>query len=117
MYGLSKEQDLTYLVGKEVTQVCVGKYQSVLHLSADISIHLECRFKVSKMNALGVEVPFCSPNESLLGLLGCRIANVINKGDGELALGFTDGSTLVLFDSKSNYESYQILNSTHRIIV
>jgi hypothetical protein len=118
MYGLPVGEDLTFLLGKELIQVCAGLHQTILYLNGDTSISLECKFEVSKLlDGESEGRSCCSTTETLLTPLGSRIVSVANKGDGELAVAFSDGSTLVIFDSNPDHESYQISDSTHSIIV
>lgn len=118
MYGLTKNEDLSFLLEKELIQVCIGSHQSILRFCRDTSICLECAFDLSNLERVGDES--CAPRagaDSLPKLLGSRIINVVNRGGGELAITFSGGFTLTIYDSNSNTESYQISDSTRMIVV
>ena len=118
MYGLPKDSDLSFLLGKELIQICLGLHERMLHFYEDITITLECEVKVSNLKDDGGEACASCPGDAeLLKILGSRITGVTNKGGGELALTFSNGSILMMFDSNSDYESYQISGPTGTIIV
>ena len=41
MYGLNPEINLSFLVGRELLQVCIGIHQVQLHFDKDVSISIE----------------------------------------------------------------------------
>ena len=118
MNGLPKDTDTTFLLGKELIQVCVGLHEKILHFHEDISITLECEFDVVNANDDGDSAcPSCPDGAKLLKILGSQITGVTNQGGGELAIAFSNGSILMIFDGNSHYESYQISNPNQTIIV
>jgi hypothetical protein len=119
MNGLPKTTDLTFLLGQELTQVCVGVHQTILHFDGDTSITLECKFAVSKVAEAGGEACAYSRSAAVdfLKILGSRISRVTNNGNGELEIAFSDGTLVVMFDSNTNYESYQIVGPAQTIVV
>ena len=44
MYGLSEDEDLSFLIDRELGQVCVGKFQVNLNFDNQTSISIECEF-------------------------------------------------------------------------
>ena len=44
MYGLSGSVDLTFLIGRTITQVAVGMHQVQLHFDDYVSVSTECSF-------------------------------------------------------------------------
>jgi hypothetical protein len=118
MYGLPLNTDLDFLVGKELMQVCLGRYQSVLHFEGQLTITLECGFQVRLRGGhRHQERSKRSQTNRLSRLLGNKIVQVTNNGGGELTLAFSNGSVLVVSDTNSEYESYQIADPTHTIVV
>lgn len=108
MYGLTKETDIGFLSDLELEQVCIGLYQVILHFDKDVSICLECEYEVdSKINDV----------MGLVRLLGNRVVLSINRGEGEIALQFSNGSVVVIQDSNLDTESYQIIAPGKQIIV
>lgn len=110
MHGLAKEKDLSFLLERELLQVCVGVYQVILKFEGGIEISLECDYQV-------VPDLSSSPAASLLNLLGSRITNVEKSGNGGVVLGFSDRGTIRIHDSNKDYESYQIVTPEQQIIV
>lgn len=117
MYGLPKGADLQFLIGKELVQVCVGMYQVILRFYEELTISLECECEV--IPALPGRVPATSQAAvtSLISLIGTKITTANSIGNGDLAAGFSDGTTLLICDSNGNTESYQIIDEVHEIIV
>ncbi len=122
MYGLSKDKDLGFMLNKDLLQVCVGLHEVILNFDGDMSILTQCTFEViaevfspggtpnSQQAALG------SPS-SFLPLLGAKIVAVENVGDQRLILRFSEGTTVILHEDNSNFESYQITAPGQEIIV
>ncbi len=114
MYGLSKQTDLAFMLGNEVLQVCIGRYQAILNCTSDLSISLECDFAGGRVAAdqqlPGSAIP-------LLGLLGSSISRAEIVGGGDLVLICSNGEVMRIYDSSSEYESYQITAPGRHIVV
>jgi len=118
MFGLSENNDLSFLTGKEVIQVCVGVYQTILAFDGDTSISLECDFQLTRAPGTKDKEDACSSSpQGILTLLGSKITDVTNEGGGTLTLQFSDGSTFRILDSNREYESYQIAHPAGIIVV
>jgi hypothetical protein len=117
MYGLDQSVNLDFLIGRELLLVCVGKYQVILNFHEDTSITLACDCQV--IPPLTDRVPAASLPAviNVLSLLGAKITSAKNIGNGDLALGFSEGVTLMIYDSDEHYESYDITDKNHHIIV
>jgi hypothetical protein len=121
MYGLnSKDTDLSFLLYKEVQQVCIGLYQVILNFDSDVSISVECRVahhlgedgKVEEWSPSG-----SASRSSLPLLLGSRISDVTVVGRGTLRIVFSNRNTLLLYDESDEHESYQISYGGRLIVV
>ena len=44
MYGLKKEIDLSFLTGRELTQVAIGLYQARFGFDEDVAVSVEAEF-------------------------------------------------------------------------
>ncbi len=118
MYGIAKDTDFSFLIDEEVTQICIGKYQSTLQLSGDASILLECIFKVSQPNECSSEIfSLQSDQARLLKLLGSKVISVLINENGILIMNFSNQTALSIFDSNSEFESYQINKDEINIVV
>ena len=113
MYGLDKNEDLTFLLNRSLEQVCIGQY--------DAQMNFHEWANISFMGTVTIDGHFFeSPREAgplLLKSLGSSIQNVINPGDGDLTLIFSSGQTVILHDDDKHYESYNISAEGRNIIV
>ena len=131
MYGLKADIDLSFFMGRELTQVAVGSYNVQLHfhgpMPSDLSVaqsvvslsvqgRLEHSSKGSVKEWDGDEnMPLSAA--SLLGLIGSSVVSVQGDPDGTLTLGFSNQEVLVLYDDSSHYESYTIRHDDDLFIV
>src|SRR5207237_8419413 len=46
MYGLPSNTDLSFLVGRQLAQLCLGQYQAQLRFDGDVTISLEGEFSL-----------------------------------------------------------------------
>ena len=119
MYGLSADEDLSFLIDRELIQVCVGKFQVILNFDHQTSINIECEFSCRGADDHGP----CEENRNvnitgLFGILGHRVVGLTNKGDGDLEIKFSDGSLIaILYNSRTNIDAYSITDPNHTIIV
>ena len=119
MYGLSEPVDWSFLVGREVLQVCIGVFQAAIHFDQDVSLFLECEFAVKTADSLALDSAsdFVHRAKELTGLLTHTIDRVESQRDGRLDLYFSNSATLTVFDSNEEAESYQVHRGSTRIIV
>ena len=119
MYGLKKEIDLSFLVGRELEQVAVGLYQVQFHFDKSVSIGVSSRFTVWDS---ADRVTEWSPQNPRLAAptfdcLHHSINSVITEENGTLTLGFSNGAHIVIFDNDPAYESYTITAPGLTIVV
>jgi hypothetical protein len=117
MNGLSSTTDLNFLIGRELLQVSFGLHQTILSFDSDTSISIECKFRLVLKGQPRKATNDTRSAGEFSKLLGCVIANAVNKGTGELGIEFSDGSFLELFDSNAGFESYQIAHGKNVIVV
>lgn len=118
MYGLNKEVDLSFFLGNELIQVCIGLHQLILNFSGDISISIECEFfHLSKGRALNKSSELLDSARSLLSTLGCCVTDINNLGNGNLEIKLSNGDIIQINDSNEDYESYSIITPNENIIV
>ena len=112
MYGVPQASDLSFLLQKELQQVCIGQHEIILHFCPDTSITLQCDYDVVSNHGSG-------PDEKvklLVGLLGDRIVKVETEGRKTIVLHFS-GKRLLIHDNDANYESFVIVDPQHHIVV
>lgn len=90
------------LTGRDVVQVCVGVYESMIALAPDAVVRFADNVLFNGME--------CSPRGAhvLHVLLGRRIVRAEECGGGGLGLWFDDGSALVLRRSESVTEPFTV---------
>jgi hypothetical protein len=113
MYGLPKDIDLSFFVGQQLLQICLGEYQVLLNFD-DVSVNMnnaEYSFRGTRREAGG------ATGGDLVSLLGKTCTAAVRVGEGDLRLEF--GEEVVVFhDSNAPYyESYTINNVDGVIVV
>jgi hypothetical protein len=109
MYGLNKNTDLSFLIQRQLEQVAIGLHQVQLNFDQDVSISLECQFDhISNGESLITSKNLPHSASSLLQLIGSKICEVENPGNGNIENIFSDQSIVKIFDNNESYESYQI---------
>jgi hypothetical protein len=118
MYGLPTTTDLSFLVGKSVEQVCLGQYQTQVHLE-HASISIECKHVLvttdENRKILWERTGF--PSHGISQLLGQTVLQALVIDEGILELSFSRGDRLLLFDDSDQYESFQINSGSQNIVV
>jgi Family of unknown function (DUF6188) len=117
MYGLTAEIDLSFLVGGELQQVAVGQHEVILHFFKGISITVQSDLRLSEGDDQGDRLSGApSQGVVLIGLLASSVVRA-SGADGTLTMEFSDGSTLAVYDSSPNFESYTITYDGGTIVV
>lgn len=120
MYGLSKEIDLSFLNGRELTQVAIGVYQVQFGFDENVRISVESYFSYSDGQEEWIWRP--EPGASQIAartvaLLGATIQSFEAHEDGTLTLAFCGGQRLTILDNSKEYESYEITLPGRTIVV
>lgn len=109
MYGITKTGDYGFLVGKLVEQVCLGRYQTQIHLDdARLSIegkHVLLRAE-DQMAIIWERGQFRS--DGISKLLGQTVSGVSVSEGGPVEITFSQGDRLLIFDDSHQYESFEI---------
>jgi hypothetical protein len=106
-------RDLSFLVGGEVTQLCVDPFHVILNLHGETSILVAGRFLVDDRET--GELPDAARH--LFPLLGSKIVDAKMIVGGHGVLKFSNGLTLCMENTFANYESYTITAPGHHVIV
>jgi hypothetical protein len=113
MYGLPKEFDGLFLIGRIVEMVCFYQYQVSLNFGDKTIIAIGSAFSYNSTQVINVPVQ----QSNLMGLLGASVSKVQCEDNGTLCLQFNDGQTLKVYDTSKHYESYSIRHEGKEIIV
>ena len=111
MYGIDKNLNFDFLVGKELLQLHIGLYQPILCFTDDLTIRIQCTSYLKYPDKIVVDILCDSPDltKNLISLLGRTIKAVqTDVNDGELKLLFSDNFQLSLIDDSENFESFII---------
>jgi hypothetical protein len=120
VYGLRKDTNLSFLMGREVQQVAIGDYEIIFGLDGDIRISVESEFGYFDGQREWVWRP--EPGASLIAahsatLLGATIQSYEGRANGTLVLAFPNGRRLTVLDSNKEFESYDITRPGQTIVV
>jgi hypothetical protein len=122
MYGLPKDLDLSFFVGKRLDQVSFAQYVIFFFFDDKISITLESSFQHQTRQEvenlrLGVMQSVPVTHSTLMQLVGHSVVSVSADDEGTLNLTFDDGQVLGCIEHRSPYESYNFTDGEHLYIV
>jgi len=109
MHQVPKDVDWSFMFGKDLIQVCYGKYQTQLIFDGNLCISIEagivhCR----RGKVIGKSSGREQGITSLIGLLGASIEDVQLAGEDMLVLAFTNSDVLRVLKHEDPYESFSI---------
>ena len=118
MYGLPKNIDLTFLLGKQLHQVCIGSNDLILKLDDHIIITVTsgCAYQSNNNETTSVE-HYPTSASLICQLLDSSVVEAQGQENGTLSLKFSNCDTLIIYDDSKQYESYQIKHNERLIIV
>lgn len=119
MSKLSADFDLSFLIGKEINQICFGAHQVQLNLNPNISISIECKLDFL-YDREGIPDVW-SPDSSCLST---RLLQMIGKSfssykiqNHSLDLTLSNSDKLVLYFRDDKFESFQITEGKRVVVV
>jgi hypothetical protein len=116
--GLPADTDLSAILGRTLEQVAIGSYQVQLRFDEHVTVSVEGDYAVP--GADGLLGRFPSPPEravALVALLGQVVVDAQVTDPGTTTLRFSSEQSVEIFDSESNFESYEISIGERLIIV
>ncbi|MBP7745225.1 MAG: hypothetical protein KA383_03775 [Phycisphaerae bacterium] len=118
MYGIPSDADWSFLVGKELLQVCIGLHQVALRFDGEVAVNIECDFEhLRPAMDKHSQAALSTQATTLVSLLGSRIERATSEANQTLALSFTNAEVLKVHDDSASYESFQVLAPGIQIIV
>ena len=119
MYGLSDTEDLSFLAGAEVIQVCIGRHQAAIHFfPEDVAIFVETDMAFRSPGGESMRYQAIPESASMLvSLLNAFVTRASVKAPGTLSLEFSTGGVLEIEDTSDRYESFRIKNGDRLIVV
>jgi Family of unknown function (DUF6188) len=122
MYGLPKELDLSFFVGKTLESITFGI--NVIHLSFDcgVQISLESSYQQQRKSEVGhrvglIQSVFKCQNSSLMQFLEQSVVSAVAGDDGTLSLTFDNGDVLHCIEDPGPYERYNFTDGKRLWIV
>lgn len=119
MKNIPADFDLTFLIGKEVNQICFGAHQLQVNLFSNITISIECKTEYFPENSLSPVLwspGDFNPIAKLPRLINSSITSFKIK-DESLIFFFSNNDKLVLFLRNDGLESFQISEGKKIIVV
>ena len=109
LHEVPRNLDWSFMISKELIQVCYGRYQTQLRFDGGLCVSIEAGIVHSldeqvlgKSKGRGQGIP------SLIGLLGASIERVETEGEDCLRLGFSNAHVLRVLKDEEPYESFSI---------
>jgi hypothetical protein len=118
VYGVPESTEWSFLVGREVLQICISLHEVSIRFDGHVVMNIEGDFAHAPVQATlasGSGLP--EKAASLISLLGCKIASALSRNGKILEICFANGETLKLYDSSEIYESFQVTTPDKEIIV
>jgi Family of unknown function (DUF6188) len=116
MYGLPEDFDATFLLGATLVQVCVGSHEVILRFAEDIDITIECDVDVVTPAESVVMESAPEIGSAFIPVLNQRVTAAHGSPDGDLMIEL-GAVRFTLHDSSESYESYQVRNGDHLVVV
>ncbi len=117
MYRLPENIDLSFLLQKELEQICFGLHQVIFNFNGNISISVESKMRCVTETSQVLIDRYSAEASLLCSLLGYSIIQTKGQEDGTLSLIFSNNIILNIYDDNLSYESYIIRNESKTIIV
>lgn len=122
MYGLPKDLDLSFFVGKTLDSITFAAVNVFFNFQDDIMITVMSSFQYQRkldMDNLHIgsiqSVPVS--NSALMSLIGLVVTVACGDDDGTLSLTFEDGQTLRILENKKPYEQYSFTDGKNEYVV
>jgi hypothetical protein len=118
MHPLSKDVDLSFLIGQELIQVCVGANELILNFQANARITVLSDFIAGGPDRESQR--YSRPSEgapAVFPLLHQSIIQARATESGGLLLVFVSGAFLEVCETSAEYESFWISHDGRNLIV
>jgi hypothetical protein len=119
MYGLRKDFDTSFLLGKKLELICLSENTVNFHFNDGLSFTIESAYSHQTPGSKGADEPIQVPalSSNIDELLGSSVTDVLANEDGTLILKFANQHQLKFFDTSPQYESYKINYKDVTVIV
>jgi hypothetical protein len=114
MYNVPPENELQFLVGRELIQVCIDPCQVIVHFDNQTSISIESSFHLEFEPA---PKSLLESGAQILRLLRTTITSVQVVNPNELVLVFDARWRLHIFEDDDPYESFHITSPEGTFVI
>ena len=111
MYGVPSDLDLDFLLGAELTRVCIGRSELQFHFHPVGAIHVEGTWELFDADGAIIDRgtrEVVRPPYQVHRLLGRRVVACEVSAPAWFALRFEGGELLRILDSARDHESFTI---------
>ena len=119
MYGLSRDANFSFLIGKEICQIAIGPYDVQFNWGKGVlSVWGKFIYKMADSREVIVwegKEPYLAART--VRLLQTKIISQSPSEDGTLRLLFSNGDQLDVLDPDPRYEAYSINDGKRQIVV
>lgn len=118
MYSLPSNIDLSFFVGKQLIQLCIGEFEFQLNFDDKISISVFCEYTFDKIRYKSQESDH--QGHVLHKILGKKVvaAKQVGKKLNDLELEFENNKKIILHDDGSDlYQSYTFWGPKGLVVV
>ena len=111
MYGVPDDEEMQFLVGQQVQQVCLGINEFILHFDKDASINVTG--DAAMFYGLDEDQGRSSGDRPMIAaalttLLDVPVTSVAKISREEIVIGFQNGARLALLDTDEHYECFTV---------
>lgn len=118
MYGLPKDINLDFFVGRTLLQICIGASDIILKFDESVSLTITCSIGFKEEGCDIRKYDFLSHSAvDIIKLLHKIVIGVNGLEDGTLILEYNDGNILEVYDDSEQYESYIIHYGDNEMII
>jgi hypothetical protein len=123
MYGLSKDLDLSFFVGKTLNSVSFSLNTIYFGFDGNVSIDLSSSYQhqqkadIECQQSGTIQAVFKCPNSSLMQLLEHSVILATAGDDGSLSLTFDNGDVLKCIETPGPYECYEFSDGKNAWVV
>ena len=112
MYGIPRDIDWGFILGKELEQIIIGKYDVQLCFFGNVVISFYGKFLHSKPNNTIItntdENDLAYHSISLISLLGSSVIEAKSDCSTELYIKYSNSEFIIIYDDSEYYESISV---------
>jgi len=108
MHGLQNNNDWTFLIGQELSRVCISPYEVTLEFHVDVEITIACDFEHLPHASNEFQLNLPKRAASLISLLHSHIVGVTIENNKTLVLTFSNQEMLKIHTNDESRRSFDV---------